>query len=225
MFCSTSALSSRQKITCYWPNFSLWCKVSCEYSTQNKKLTLANTQRNTHKCLISGIFLKLKDSWIPYTHCHFSHWWWGFVCLVRIQGFFTPHIGPHIDVVITSSPPSFHLFQFGTCSCRWAKNMTQKESSNFQLGRIHATYSKNLSKSKVIKTIVSLGKTIFLKFTSFPFYSCSCKHHAHSMPHNLPFYSCLCKHHSHSMPHNFVSTLPACQKHRPTQINRTLHEP
>ncbi len=63
--------------------------------------------------------------------------------------------------------------------------MTQKESFNFQLDRMHATYSKNLSKNKVIRTIVSLGKTIFLKFTRFPFYSCLCKHHSHSMPHNF----------------------------------------
>jgi hypothetical protein len=72
-----------------------------------------------------------------------------------------------------------------SCSSRWAKNMIQKESSNFQLDRMHATYSKNLSKSKVIRPIVSLGKIIFLKFTSFPFYSCSCKHHAHSTPHSF----------------------------------------
>lgn len=40
-------------------------------------------------------------------------------------------------------------------------------------------------KSEVIRTIVSLGKTIFLKFTNFPFYSCLYKHHSHSMPHNF----------------------------------------
>jgi hypothetical protein len=112
-----------------------------------------------------------------------------------------------------------------TCSSRWAKIMTQKETSNFQLDRMHATYSKNLSKSKVIRTIVSLGKTIFLKFTSFPFYSCSCKHHSHSKPHNF-----VC---NQDMFHNSTMLFPLSQlvkstnshTYKTTQIDKTLHEP
>ncbi len=96
-----------------WPILALGCKVSCECSTQNKKLTLADTQGNTHKMSYQWNFPQTKRLMNSLHTCHSSHWWWGFVCLLPIQGFFTPHIGPHIDVVITSSPPSFHLFQFG----------------------------------------------------------------------------------------------------------------
>lgn len=73
-------------------------------------------------------------------------------------------------------------------------------------------------KSEVIRTIVSLGKTIFLKFTNFPFYSCLCKHHSHSMPHNF-----VC---NQDMFHNstvLFPTLPACQKHQLTQLQNNTN--
>jgi hypothetical protein len=134
----------------------MWSKLWIFYSKQ-KVDTCWHSRKHTQMSY-EWNFPQTKRLMDSLHTCHSSHWWWGFVCLLPIQGFFTPHIGPHIDVVITSSPPSFHLFQFGTCSCRWAKNMTQKESSNFELDRMHTTYCKNLSKSKVIRTIVSLGK-------------------------------------------------------------------
>lgn len=141
------------------------------------------TLKETHtKCLMNGIFLKLKDSWIPYTHCHSLHWWWGFVCLLPIEGFFTPHI----DVVITSSPPRFHFF-FNLVHVVLDELRTWHKKKVPTSNSIECTLltPRIYLKSEVIRTIVSLGKTIFLKFTNFPFYSCLYKHHSHSMPHNF----------------------------------------